>query len=219
MDVESKAHPWHTWVARLGRVLRDDPGLQAARIRSRALNALGMLALEQGRDPRTQRRAEALFALATRAWPTSVAARINRAVLLGLRAERAEKAGDKERARRLLRTAAHQTEVTLEQDPTRYVALLNAARFHLRLAQLSGPADAPSALRESDRARDLLLRARRLFPHRADPWFNLGVIAARLQRYARARDLFREALRRDPRHRAARIYQRQVRRILSGARR
>ncbi len=188
------------------RILEGDPGDQTARVRSRHLNALGMQYLRRRADPAVLPVAQGLFTLAQRAWPPSVAARINRGVVLARRAELASKAGDEDRARELLRQAARATEGALERAPGRYVGLVNAGRYRLRLAELSGPADGAAALRQTRRAREHFRRARRRYPERAAPHFNLGVIEARLQRYRAAREHFRAAVERAPRDRAARAY-------------
>jgi tetratricopeptide (TPR) repeat protein len=188
------------------RILKGDTGDQTAQVRSRHLNALGMQYLRRRADPEVLPVAQGLFTLAQRAWPPSVAARINRGVVLARRAELASKAGDKERARELLRRAARVTEGALERAPGRYVGLVNAGRYRLRLAELSGPADRAPALRQARLAREHFLRARRRYPERAAPHFNLGVIEARLQHYREARKHFRAAVARDPRDPAARVY-------------
>ncbi len=197
-------------VLRVRRILHDDTGDQAARVRSHVFNALGMQYLRVRRDPGVLNLAQELFRLALRAWPQSAAARINGGVVLARRAERAAKAGRKAEARRLLTQAVEVTERALRRAPNRYVGLMNAGRYRLRLAELSGPADAPPAKREAARARTHFERAARLFPERAGPRFNLGVLAARVQHYREARRHLRAAVARNPRDAAAQLYLKRV---------
>ncbi len=196
-------------VARLQRILPDS-GQRAAQVRSRQLNALGMQTLRVGRGPAALEAARRLFALALKAWPGSVAARVNGGVVLARTADRELAAGRKQSGLRLLLRAARVTEKALAREPNRYTALLNAGRFRLRLAQGFIASDAAGARRHTARARRHFARAKRLYPHRSAPHFNLGVIAARSERFAQARRHFRKAVELDPRDKMARAYLRRV---------
>jgi tetratricopeptide (TPR) repeat protein len=206
-------------VERLRVTLGDDRGLQAARVRSRQLNALGLsyLRLERGRAVLdTARR---LFALALRAWPESVAARVNGGVVLARRSDLALADRDPAAARRLLEAAARTTERALARAPNRYTALMNAGRFRLRVAELTRPPAGPAARREIQQARRHFRRARLLQPHLAEPHFNLGVAAARLSQWSAARRHFQRALERDPKFEIARTYLDRVEQQLAAPRR
>jgi tetratricopeptide (TPR) repeat protein len=166
------------------------------------------------RDPRVLGEAEGLFALAAKAWPPSVAARVNRAVVMARRADLALGAGRTKEGMALLRRASVLTEAALGEEPNRYSALMNAGRFRLRLAELSTPQDGPSARREEARARVHLSRAARLHPERAGPRFQLGVLAARQERYAEARRHFQAALELAPSSQSAKRYLERVERLI-----
>lgn len=201
-------------VLRLQQILRGDEGDLTSRKRSHHLNALGMEYLFQRRDPQVLEVAERLFTLAGRAWPPAVAARVNQAVVTARRADLALEAGRTQEGARLLERAAALTEEALRVEPNRYAALLNAGRFRVRLAELRGPTESPASRREETRARAHFERALRLHPERAGPHFQLGVLAARQERFAAARKHFQAALARDPRSRPTRVYLERVERLI-----
>lgn len=198
-------------VARLRRVLPEaEPGHRAAQVRSRQLNAFGMQYLRAGRGATVLETARKLFALALKAWPASVAARVNGGVVLARAADRELAAGRRAKGLRLLAKAARVTEKALAREPNRYTALLNAGRFRLRLAQQLAASRPAVEARQAKKARRHFARARRLYPHRSAPHFHLGVIAARASRFAEARRHFTKAVELDPRDKIAQTYLRRV---------
>ncbi|MFH2010902.1 MAG: DUF2723 domain-containing protein [bacterium] len=203
-------------VERLRVTLRGDRGARAAQIRARQLNAFGMQYLRYPRYGRSLQTARRLFALALKAWPQSVAARVNGGVVLARTADRELTAGRKAVALGLLRDAIKVTERALARQPNSYTALMNAGRFRVRLAQLTDPAATGAAAGELAQARRHFERAKRLHPHRAEPHFNLGVIAARAGRFSVARGHFNRAVQLNPRDEVARSYLKQVEARLRG---
>jgi tetratricopeptide (TPR) repeat protein len=166
--------------------------------------------LRAGRGAAVLDTARRLFALALKAWPASVAARVNGGVVLARTADRELAAGRQGTALGLLARAARVTEKGLAREPNRYVALLNAGRFRLRLAQGLAATDPAAGRRQVARARRHFARARLLYPHRSAPHFHLGVIAARAGRFTEARHHFRKAVDLDPRDEVARTYLQRV---------
>jgi len=190
----------------VSRVLHGCRGDRTAQVRSRHLNALGRAYLPRPGSGASLEPAAHLFDLALRAWPASVAAQVNSAVVLAEQGERLLAAGRVDPGRRLVRAAVGRIEKVLEAEPDRYPALMNAGRYRLRLAETTDPRRAAEVRREEAAARRHFERAVRAYPERSAPWFNLGVVAARGQRMTEARTHFRRELERAPGDAAARTY-------------
>lgn len=201
--------------AEVRRVLHGCPGDRTAMVRSRHLNALGRAYLPPPGSRASLEPAARLFDQALRAWPASVAAQVNAAVVLAEQGERLLAAGRVVAGRRLVRGAVDRIERVLEAEPDRYPALMNAGRYRLRLAETADPRARAEVRLQETLARGHFQRAARVFPERSAPWFNLGVVAARGQRYAEARAHLRRALRIAPNDAAARTYLERVESLLA----
>jgi tetratricopeptide (TPR) repeat protein len=162
---------WRQLIAVFSGRDADDP--EARRVYAAALSQLGLATLER----RDRDLARALFRAAAEVGPDDAQPLVNLGVMAG--------------AERRFAEALRLTERALALEPVHVGALVNAARFHLRLDQ-----DA--------RARAYLDRALRLDPRRASAWELAGVLAARAGDLAAARHHLERALALDPTNPGAR---------------
>ena len=197
-------------IERVAAILGGQPGLMSRRVAARHLTAVGRLAYRRALVDRTRMdawlaNAVMLYHAALKRRLRHVPALVDMGAALALQADRLWAKGDRQRAKILLGRALSVTNMALEDEPLRGPALVNCARYEVRLARWLHD---PSRL---SRAVERLTLALKVGYNGPTVTFLLGVISARRGHYRKAASWFERTLKAEPGNEAARTYLNKVR--------
>jgi len=192
-------------IQRVAALLGGQPGLMSRRVAARHLTAVGRLAyrralVDRGHMGAWLANAVMLYHAALKRRLRHVPALVDMGAALALQADRLWASGDRQRAKIMMGRAVSATNTALEDEPLRGPALVNSARYEVRLA---GWLHDPARLK---RAVDRLNLAIRVGYDGPSTTFLLGVIFARRGQYHKAATWFERTLKADPGNKAAKAY-------------